>query len=110
MLAAIADSEYASRVELGLYLSPHQPGDFEHPSGIPGAQFSTRTDWVSSKPKTLLGQLMQAFNGQSKLAEIKGADFLFIRPSNKGGKGGHDVDTWNDILQQISNFLNDKDD
>jgi RHS repeat-associated protein len=109
MLSALADSEYASRVELGLYLSPHQPGDFEHPDGIPGAQFSTRSDWVSSKPKTLLGQLMQAFNGQSELAEIEGADFLFIRPNHNGGKGGHNVETWDDILQRISEFLNDDD-
>mgnify|MGYP003645114235 CR=1 FL=1 len=110
MLTALANSEYASRVELGLYLSPHQPGGFEHPDGIFGAQLSTRSDWVSSKPKTFMGQLMQAFNGQSELAEIEGADFLFIRPNNDGGKGGHNVDTWNDILQRISDFLKDDDD
>jgi RHS repeat-associated protein len=110
MLTALANSEYASRVELGLYLSPHQPGGFEHPDGIPGAQLSTRSDWVSSKPKTLLGRLMQAFNGQSELAEIQGVDFLFIRPNHDGGKGGHNVDTWNAILQRISDFLNDDDD
>ena len=106
ILTALADSEYASRVELGLYLSPHQPGDFTHPDGIPGAQFSTRSDWVSSK-SGLLGKLLNAFNGQSELSEIKGADFLFIRPDHDGGKGGHDVDSWNVILSRISEFLND---
>ncbi|NCG04780.1 MAG: hypothetical protein GWO82_05570, partial [Bacteroidetes bacterium] len=106
ILATLADSEFASRVELGLYLSPHQPGDFKHPDGIPGAQFSTGSDWVSSK-SGVLGKLLNAFNGQSELSKIEGADFLLIRPNHDGGKGGHDVDTWNDILQQISDFLND---
>lgn len=109
MLAALADSDYASRVELGLYLSPHQPESFEHPHGIFGAQFSTRSDWVSSKGG-VLGELMQAFNGQSELAEIEGVDFLFIRPNHEGGKGGHNVSTWNDILERISDFLNEDDD
>src|SRR5690606_15512828 len=49
MLAALAESEYADRLEIGIYLSPHQPGDFEHPDGVFGVQFSTRSDWVSSR-------------------------------------------------------------
>jgi len=118
LLTALAYSEYASRVELGLYLSPHQPGGFEHPDGISGAQLSTRSDWVSSKESPfyknsdagrLFKGLMNAFNGQSELSEIQGVDFLFIRPNHDGGKGGHNVETWNTILQQISNFLNDDD-
>ncbi|CAI8218033.1 MAG: Uncharacterised protein [Formosa sp. Hel1_33_131] len=108
LLTTLADSEYASRVELGLYLSPHQPGGFEHPEGIFGAQFSTRSDKVSSKGG-LLGKFLQAFNGQSELSEIEGADFLFFRPSNDSSLGGHEVNTWESILQRISNFLNDDD-
>ena len=42
--------------------------------------------------------------------EIEGADFLFIRANHDGGKGGHNVETWNNILQRISDFLNDDDD
>ncbi|NNC71035.1 MAG: hypothetical protein HKN90_09465, partial [Flavobacteriaceae bacterium] len=112
ILSALSDSEYASRVELGLYLSPHQPGDFAHPEGIAGAQFSTRSDWVSSRApigkadgRFMLRDLMNVLNGGSELKEIEGADFLYIRPNHDGGKGGHDVDTWNSILQRISDFL-----
>ena len=119
IIDALANSEYASRVELGLYLSSHQPDGFEHNSKVPGAQLSTRSDWVSSKgspfyensdASRLFKGLMNAFNGQSKLSEIKGVDFLFIRPNHDDGLGGHSVDTWNDILQRISDFLKDDDD
>lgn len=117
MLTALAGSEYASRVEQGLYLSPHQPGDFEHPLGIPGAQLSTRSDWVSSGadvPGSFwaatigfdLTGAMNGLNGGSELGEIKNVEALVIRPNHEGGKGGHNVDTWNQILQLISNYLN----
>jgi hypothetical protein len=29
-----------------------------------------------------------------------------IRPEHKGNKGGHDAESWNDILKQINDFLN----
>src|SRR5690606_32544201 len=105
MLAALAESEYADRLEIGIYLSPHQPGDFEHPDGVFGAQFSTRSDWVSSR-SGFMGRLMNAFNGNSDISEIKGVNFMIIRPNHKGGKGGHDVETWESLLKKISDFLN----
>jgi RHS repeat-associated protein len=110
MLTQLLDSEYANRLEAGIYLSSHQPGGFSHPDGIPGMQFSTKTDRVSSRAG-VLGHLMQLFNGSSELKEIEGSDFLMIRPEHKGGKGGHNVETWtsmDDLLQQAYDFLNKK--
>lgn len=49
---------------------------------------------------------MELFNGSSELKHIKGSDFLMLRPEHKGGKDGHNVDTWNDILKLINDFLN----
>ncbi|WP_163409871.1 DUF6443 domain-containing protein [Flavobacterium ajazii] len=105
MLTQLLDSEYANRLEAGIYLSPHQPGGFSHPDGVFGAQFSTKTDRVSSRAG-VLGHLMELFNGSSELKEIKGSDFLMIRPEHKGNKGGHDAESWNNILKQINDFLN----
>ena len=73
-----------------------------------GAQFSTLSDWVSSSGGFM--GAMNLFNGGSEFSEIEGADFLFIRANHDGGKGGHNVETWNNILQRISDFLNDDDD
>ncbi|WP_180908446.1 RHS repeat domain-containing protein, partial [Flavobacterium salmonis] len=105
MLTQLLDSQYADRLEAGIYLSPHQPGGFSHPDGVFGAQFSTKTDRVSSRAG-VLGHLMELFNGSSELKEIKGSDFLMIRPEHKGNKGGHDAESWNNILKQINDFLN----
>ncbi|MBP6754628.1 MAG: RHS repeat-associated core domain-containing protein [Bacteroidia bacterium] len=105
MLTQLLDSQYADRLEAGIYLSPHQPGGFSHPVGVFGAQFSTKTDRVSSRAG-VLGHLMELFNGSSELKEIKGSDFLMIRPEHKGNKGGHDAESWNNILKQINDFLN----
>ena len=109
ILSVLAESDYASRVEAGIYLSPHQPGDFSHPDGIFGMQFSTESDWVSSKAGGI-GRLMQLFNGGSDLSKIDGIDkddYLHIRVNHDGGKGGHDVNTWKTVLQKIKDFLND---
>lgn len=105
MLTQLLDSEYANRLEAAIYISSHQPGGFSHPDGVPGIQLSTGTDRVSSRAG-VLGQLINLFNGSSELKRIEGSDFLMFRPEHKGGKGGHNVDTWNDILKQINDFLN----
>ena len=42
-------SKYGALIEFEDYLSPHQPGDIKHPSGVKGRQFSTKNDKVSSK-------------------------------------------------------------
>jgi RHS repeat-associated protein len=112
MLSALMESEYASRVEAGIYLSPHQPGSFEHPGGVFGAQFSTRTDKVSSGQfkNGFTADLIHDFNGGSDLKLIEGVNFMYTRPSSNSSLGGHEVDTWENILQQISDFLNSDND
>jgi hypothetical protein len=48
--AAIASHpKYANKVEVVLYLAPHQPQDFTHPQGIKGYQSSSAEDLVASK-------------------------------------------------------------
>jgi hypothetical protein len=41
--------EYSKKVEVVLYLAPHQPDDFEHPRNIVGYQSSSAEDLVASK-------------------------------------------------------------
>lgn len=109
MVDALMNSEYASLVEAGIYLAPHQPDGFEHNEGVFGAQFSTRSDQVSSNGKGsgVKGTLMQLFNGKSKYKKIKGVNFLYIRPSHDEEHKGHGVGTWQEMLDLINNFLND---
>jgi hypothetical protein len=72
-----------------------------------GAQFSTHSDWISSSGGFM--GAMNLFNGSSEFSEIEGADFLLLGANHDGGKGGHNIQTWNGILQRISDFLNDDD-
>ncbi len=85
-------SKYGGLLEFVEYLSPHQPGDISHPSGVPGYQYSTRSDEVSSE-----GILPKLF-GNSKYEKIKGTIWGAERESYKGGRGGHSVGTWLDDL------------
>jgi RHS repeat-associated protein len=96
---ALANSKYGSLVEFVDYLSPHQPGDFTHPTDIKkGRQFSTETDRVSSG-KGVLGWLLNFVNGESSLKKIYGVSETIVRDQHKGGMGGHMVGTWlNDLI------------
>lgn len=87
------NAKYASLVEFVDYLSPHQPGDFKHPSGVYGRQFSTESDQISSK-----GWKAKTF-GYSYYHKIYGANWGIERENYSGGYGGHMVETWlNDLL------------
>ncbi len=102
MLTQLLSSDYANRLEVGIFISSHQPGGFGIPDGVPGLQFSTETDRVSSRAG-VLGQLINLFNGSSELKRIEGSDCLLLRQEHKGGLGGHSVSTWtsmDDLLQQ----------
>lgn len=98
--AALQNSKYGSLVEFVDYISPHQPGDFEHPAGIVGRQFSTVGDRVSSRGG-LLGKLLNLFNGGSDLEQIKGTTIYHLRSRFHGGLGGHFIGTW---LNELLNF------
>jgi len=97
MLSVLAGSGYASRVALGMYLAPHQPGSFLHPSNVYGVQWSTESDWVASRDWRLLG-----LNGGSHLAMINGVSTMYTRKNYKGGRGGHSVDTY---LDDLANYF-----
>ena len=96
-LSVLAGSGYASRVALGMYLAPHQPGSFLHPSNVYGVQWSTESDWVASRDWRLLG-----LNGGSHLAMINGVSTMYTRKNYKGGRGGHSVDTY---LDDLANYF-----
>jgi len=90
---ALANSKYGGLMEFVDYLSPHQPGDFNHPDKVKGRQFSTKSDNVSSK-----GWKSELF-GNSEYAPIHGTEWGMERESHKGGFGGHLVGTWlNDLI------------
>ena len=84
-------------VEFADHLSPHQPGDFKSPPKIKGRQFSTASDWVASKAGPL-GEFLNLLNGGSDLEDIEGTSEQHIREKYKGGKGGHNVETWLNYL------------
>ncbi|MGN6419956.1 MAG: DUF6443 domain-containing protein [Pseudobacter sp.] len=92
-------SKYGSLIDFVDYLSPHQPGDFAHPANIPGRQFSTVNDQVSSGYGNM-GSLLNTFNGGSSLQKIEGVEDGRIRYYRGGGRGGHYVGTWvEDLLR-----------
>lgn len=92
-------SKYGSLIDFVDYLSPHQPGDFSHPANVPGRQFSTVNDLVSSGYGKM-GSLLNTFNGGSSLQKIEGVQDGMIRYYGRGGKGGHYVGTWiEDLLR-----------
>ncbi|MET1260679.1 DUF6443 domain-containing protein [Flagellimonas sp. DF-77] len=112
MLSELANSEFSDRLEIGIYLAPHQPTEFSHPEGVFGAQFSTESDQVSSNGKRsgIKGTLLQLFNGGSKLGGIEGVELLHIRKEHNEGYKGHSVHTWTleNIMKIIDDYLNDK--
>jgi RHS repeat-associated protein len=78
---------YKHLVEFVVYLSPDQPNQFFHPSRVPGYQFSTMSDWVSSK-----GLIAWARN--SKFELIEGAKWASKRHFSDISRGGHGTDSW----------------
>lgn len=86
-------SKYGALIEFVDYLSPHQPGDIKHPSGVKGRQFSTREDRISSKG------LKASLFGNSKWARIPGTEMGVDRQDHPGKYHGHMVDSWlNDLV------------
>ncbi|MFD2965740.1 MULTISPECIES: hypothetical protein [Olivibacter] len=80
------------------YISPHQPGSFNHPKGINGRQFSTKSDMVSS-----IGKSAKWF-GNSSYQKINGAEWGIQRESNDSKLGGHEVGSWlNNIIDYWKN-------
>ncbi|KAF5064957.1 hypothetical protein DSECCO2_278910 [anaerobic digester metagenome] len=85
--ALLQHPTYKHLVEFVVYLAPDQPNQFYHPSGVPGYQFSTMSDWVSSK-----GFLAWARDSGFEL--IDGATWAKKRTHYDGSRGGHGTDSW----------------
>ena len=86
--ALAKNDKYGGLLEFVDYISPHQPGNFSHPKGIKGRQFSTKSDKVSSK-----GQLAKWF-GNSSYQKIDGAEWGTQRESVDSQLGGHEIGSW----------------
>ncbi len=78
---------YKHLVEFVVYLAPDQPNQFNHPVGVPGYQFSTQSDWVSSTG-------ILAWLRNSEYQKIDGATWAQQRKSYFDSRGGHGVDSW----------------
>ena len=80
------------------YIAPAQPGGIEHPAGLPGYQYSRKTDAIVSKG------FIPTFISHSSFALIKSDNVkaAIIPNINKffgsGGYRGHDVGTYKDYL------------
>ncbi|MCO5255469.1 MAG: PE-PPE domain-containing protein [Lentimicrobium sp.] len=85
--ALLQHPTYKHLVEFVVYLAPDQPNQFVHPAVVPGYQFSTMSDWVSSK-----GFLAWARDSGFEL--IDGATWASKRYYYQGSRGGHGVDSW----------------
>jgi RHS repeat-associated protein len=96
------NQKYSSLVEIVHYIAPPQPGDFKHPSNIHGEQWSTVSDWVSSKWTPLMW-----LNGGSSLKKIDGilSNHYHIRESYQGSRGGHSANTYLDRLVEYYRSL-----
>jgi hypothetical protein len=93
--------KYSSRLEVVHYLAPHQPTDFSHPSNIEGHQWSTESDWVSSRQ----GSPLMLMNGGSELGLVSGVQNPHYRNKHKGGRGGHSADTY---LDEVARYFRRK--
>jgi RHS repeat-associated protein len=89
----VANEKYGKLIEDVQYISPHQPGDFEHPAGVNASQWSSSTDKISSKNSP--------FTGYSELAPIKGVrpENIHIYDKRNESFGGHPADSYlNEII------------
>jgi RHS repeat-associated protein len=85
--ALLENPKYKHLVEFIVYLAPDQPNQFKHPNDVPGYQFSTESDLVSST-----GPI--AWLRNSKYSQIDGASWAEQRKYYNGSLGGHYTDSW----------------
>jgi RHS repeat-associated protein len=98
---AKTEGKITNNIEQIIYLAPHQPTEITTPVNIPSTQYSRKSDLVSSKG---IGKLT-AVSGGSHFGPIKGIGKFIKMPdmSGKGNgigatRGGHNVDTYNQVF------------
>ncbi len=75
-----ADGNPLYNIEVAEYITPHQPTDIDHPSGVLGIQYSHENDMISSRNYLP--------NGGTKFGKINGIDDSnFYYGTIMGGKG-----------------------
>ncbi len=104
--SAIRNSfHYEKRLELVIYLAPHQPGQFIHPAGVKAYQSSSRKDAVASVNK-LLGINIAGLKGTTSYEIIRNVPrenffenktYTWLGSSQRG----HSVFTYDDELKEI---------
>jgi hypothetical protein len=94
--------QYGRRIDVVVYLAPHQPADFVHPSGIRGFQSSSAEDLVASNP------MLPALKGRTRYALIRNVPVQnFIQNRTYGQRRyqqyasqmGHSVYTYDDEIR-----------
>jgi hypothetical protein len=76
------------------YLAPHQPGDIDHPAGIPAMQLSRWSDKVA----TVGLAKYRKISGGSELKQIPGVQ-LDVLEDMEAGRGGHSVWTYTTAIR-----------
>ncbi len=115
----IAKSKYASRLEVVLYLAPHQPHAFKHPENVQAYQSSSKEDLIASKNNINMpvGVVFDAKNNYKPVVvnipvsieagksytmykKIDGVqhDIIVNADHNGEGFGGHSVGTYKEEL------------
>ncbi|KIA92333.1 hypothetical protein OC25_16740 [Pedobacter kyungheensis] len=93
------NKKYASVLQEVVYLEPHQPADFSHPSAIKGTQISSSQDIVASKNSYTWGHKQISIplgwaKGKTSFSRIKGISEFIANDSHEGDSlGGHSVGT-----------------
>ncbi len=103
MASVISKSKkYASVLQEVVYLEPHQPADFNHPSNVKGVQISAPTDRVASR-----WNFLKAWKGKTSYSVIKGVRTFISNDTHDDDNGpfglwGHSVGT---NLDEIASYF-----
>ncbi|WP_443946613.1 hypothetical protein ACJVDH_05770 [Pedobacter sp. AW1-32] len=84
-----------------VYLEPHQPADFNHPSSIKGTQISSSKDRVASR-----GNFLSPLKGKTSFSWINGVENKYGNKTHEGDYlEGHSIGT---NLDEIAEYFRSK--
>lgn len=84
-----------------VYLEPHQPADFNHPSSVEGTQISSLKDKVAS-----VWNFLSLLKGKTSFSWINGVENRYENKTHKGDYlGGHSIGT---NLDEIIEYFRSK--
>lgn len=92
------NKKYASILQEVVYLEPHQPADFNHPSNIKGTQISSSKDRVAS-----IWNFLSPLKGKTSFSWINGVNNKYENKTHEGDYlGGHSIGT---NLDEIAEYF-----